>query len=306
MPLGAAARKGPQPGTSLSTPDGGMAHSPGACFNLSAARVNINRMLSLGAVRADPTTPPLPLHPRLIIGAVLASLTGLSWLYVYLQMAPMADMADMAPVAFAPWHTADFALNLLFWWAMMPGMMLPSAAPMILTFATINRRKRERGEVYAPTAVFTLGYILAWGVFAAAATVADWALEQAALISPATQALAPLWAAAVVAAAGLYQLTPLKTACLSHCRSPFDFVLNHWRDGRAGALRMGWAHGLYCLGCCWFLMALMFAAGIMSLLWMAVIAAFVLIEKLFPKGEWIARLGGIAMLGLAVYLVADG
>jgi predicted metal-binding membrane protein len=111
---------------------------------------------------------------------------------------------------------------------------------------------------------------------------------------------------AVVAVAGLYQLTPLKTACLAHCRSPFDFVLNHWRDSAGGALRMGWEHGLYCLGCCWFLMALLFAAGIMSLLWMAAIAAFVLVEKLFPKGEWIARAGGMAMLGLALYLLVRG
>jgi predicted metal-binding membrane protein len=240
-----------------------------------------------------------------IIGALVA-LTGLSWLYVYLRMAPMADMSDMAPATFAPWSAADFALNFLFWWAMMPGMMLPSAAPMILTFATVNRKKRERGEAFVPTAVFTAGYLVAWGVFGIAATVADWALERAALISPATQALAPVLAAAVVGAAGLYQLTPLKTACLSHCRSPFDFVLNHWRDGVGGAWRMGWEHGLYCLGCCWFLMALLFAAGIMSLLWMAAIAAFVLIEKLFPKGEWIARAGGVAMLGFALYLLAWG
>jgi predicted metal-binding membrane protein len=115
--------------------------------------------------------------------------------------------------------------------------------------------------------------------------------------------LGPSLAAAVLVAAGLYQLTPLKTACLAHCRSPLDFVLNHWHDGPAGALRMGFEHGLYCLGCCWFLMALLFAAGIMSLLWMAVIAAFVLVEKLFPAGQWIARAGGLAMLATALYLV---
>lgn len=218
----------------------------------------------------------------------------------------MADMADMMPATFSPWSAADFALNFLFWWAMMPGMMLPSAAPMILMFAAINRKKREREEPYVPTAAFTSGYLAAWAVFGAAATFADWGLERAALISPATGALGPWLAAAVLVSAGLYQLTPLKTACLTHCRSPFDFVLNHWRDGRAGALRMGFEHGLYCLGCCWFLMALMFAAGIMSLVWMAVIAAFVLVEKLSPAGQWIARAGGLAMLALALYLLAQG
>ena len=215
---------------------------------------------------------------------------------MYRQMQPMADMAEIMPATFAPWRAADFALNFLFWWAMMPGMMLPSAAPMIMMFAAINRKKRGRAEPYVPTAVFTAGYLAAWGVFGAVATFTDRGLERAALISPATGALGPLLAAAVLAAAGLYQLTPLKTACLAHCRSPLDFVLNHWHDGPTGALRMGFEHGLYCLGCCWFLMALLFAAGIMSLLWMAVIAAFVLVEKLFPAGQWIARAGGLAML----------
>jgi predicted metal-binding membrane protein len=243
----------------------------------------------------------LPWRERVLIGAVLAALALLSWLYLYAQMQPMAEMAEMAPAAFAPWGAADFALNFAFWWAMMPGMMLPSAAPMILTFAAVNRRKRERGQPYVPTAVFTAGYLAAWGLFGAAATLADWGLERAALIAPQTQALGPLLAAVVVGAAGLYQLTPLKSVCLAHCRSPLDFVLNHWREGAAGALRMGVEHGFYCLGCCWFLMGLMFAAGIMSLLWMAAIAAFVLVEKLVPAGLWLTRAAGLAMLGFALY-----
>jgi len=230
--------------------------------------------------------------------------TALSWLYLYLQMQPMADIADMAPAGFARWGAADFALNFAFWWAMMPGMMLPSAAPMILTFAAVNRRKRERAQPFVPTAVFTAGYLVAWGVFGVAATLTDWGLERAALMSPATQALGPVLAAFVLAAAGLYQLTPLKSACLAHCRSPFDFALNHWHDGTAGALRMGVEHGLYCLGCCWLLMALMFAAGIMSLMWMAAIAAVVLVEKLFPAGLWVARAGGAVMVGAALWQTA--
>ena len=111
---------------------------------------------------------------------------------MYRQMQPMADMAEIMPATFAPWSAADFALNFLFWWAMMPGMMLPSAAPMILMFAAINRKKRGRAEPYVPTAVFTAGYLAAWGVFGAVATLADWGLERAALISPATGALGPL------------------------------------------------------------------------------------------------------------------
>jgi predicted metal-binding membrane protein len=255
---------------------------------------------------ADRTAARLPRRERVVIIAALGAVTALSWLYLYLQMQPMADMADMAPAMFAPWTAADFALNLAIWWVMMPGMMLPSAAPMILTFATVNRRKRERGQPFVPTMVFTAGYLVAWGLFGVFATLADWALERTALISPMTGRLTPMLGAVLVITAGIYQLTPLKSVCLRHCRSPFDFVLNHWRDGAPGALRMGLEHGLYCLGCCWFLMALMFAAGIMSLLWMAAIAVFILLEKLLPAGTWLARAGGVAMLGFGVYLLVAG
>ena len=260
-------------------------------------------MVGLGA---DRTAARLPRRERVVITAALGAVAALSWLYLYLQMQPVADMADMGPPMFASWTAADFALNLAIWWVMMPGMMLPSATPMILTFATVNRRKRERGQPFVPTMVFTAGYLVAWGLFGVFAAMTDWALERAALISPMTGRLTPTLGAIVVVAAGIYQLSPLKSVCLRHCRSPFDFVLNHWRDGASGALRMGVAHGLYCLSCCWFLMALMFAAGIMSLLWMAVIAVFVLLEKLLPAGTWIARAGGVAMLTFGVYLLVAG
>jgi predicted metal-binding membrane protein len=151
--------------------------------------------------------------------------------------------------------------------------------------------------------VFTSGYLVAWGLFGICATFADWGLERASLISPNTGRLTPILGAVVVISAGVYQLTLLKFVCLTHCRSPFDFVLNHWRDGASGALLMGLEHGLYCLGCCWFLMALLFAAGIMSLLWMAAITVFVLVEKLFPAGQWVARTSGVALLAFGIYLL---
>jgi predicted metal-binding membrane protein len=244
----------------------------------------------------------LPLRDHAAILLALIGLAAVSWLYIYLQMSPMDEVA--MPVAFSPWTAADFALNVAIWWVMMPGMMLPSAAPMILTFATVNRRKRTRGQPFVPTAVFTTGYLTAWGLFGIAATLADWGLEQTALMSPMTQRLTPALGAALIVVAGVYQLTPFKYVCLTHCRSPLAFVLHHWRDGQAGALRMGFDHGLYCLGCCWFLMALLFAAGTMSLLWMAAITAFVLAEKLFPAGQRIARVSGLAMIAFGLYLLS--
>jgi predicted metal-binding membrane protein len=244
----------------------------------------------------------LPLRDHAAILLALIGLAAVAWLYIYLQMSPMDEVA--MPVAFSPWTAADFALNVAIWWVMMPGMMLPSAAPMILTFATVNRRKRTRGRPFVQTAVFTTGYLTAWGLFGIAATLADWGLEQTALMSPMTQRLTPALGAALIVVAGVYQLTPFKYVCLTHCRSPFDFVLNHWRDGAVGALRMGFEHGLYCLGCCWFLMALLFAAGTMSLLWMAAITAFVLAEKLFPAGRWIARVSGLVMIAFGLYLLS--
>jgi predicted metal-binding membrane protein len=246
----------------------------------------------------------LMLHQRVVITAALAGLTVLCWLYLFDAAAGMAAMGDMT-MAMPPKGAVDLLLLLAMWCVMMVGMMLPSAMPMILTFATINRRRRERAQPYAPTALFVAGYLLAWAGFSVAATVAQWGLERAALLSPMAMATTSAWLGGLLfLAAGLYQLTPLKQACLAVCRSPFDFVVNHWRDGAAGALRMGLAHGLYCLGCCWILMALLFAGGVMNLLWVAILAAVVLIEKLFPLGLWMARIGGVLLAGYGIGLLA--
>ena len=258
---------------------------------------------------SEPAARPLslPFGGRLTILAALGGIAAVSWLYTWLQIRAMTGMEDMAmPAAFAPWTASDALLTIAIWWVMMLGMMLPSAAPMVMMFAAVNRSRRARGQAVVPTAAFASGYAIAWGGFGLAATLAQWGLEQAALISPQTQRVGPALGAAIAIAAGLYQLTPLKTACLTKCRSPLDFVLNHWRDGAAGALRMGWRHGLYCLGCCWALMALLFAGGAMSLLWMAALTGVVLLEKLLPGGLWIARASGLLLLVFGVYLLAAG
>ena len=175
-----------------------------------------------------------------------------------MPMEAMDGMPDMAMPFAAPWV---FAM----WWVMMLGMMLPSAAPMILMYDTLQRRKRERDEHYVPTTMFVAGYLIVWGAFSVAATAAQWSLLQSSLLSPMLALTSPVWGGVLFILAGIYQLTPFKYACLRQCRSPFAFVLNHWRDGWSGALRMGAGHGLYCLGCCWVLMALLFAVGVMNL-----------------------------------------
>lgn len=259
-----------------------------------------------------PAAPPaaplldLMLRQRVVIASALAGLTVLCWLYLFVAAADMRAMGAMAmPMPMEPKGAVDLVLLLLMWWVMMAGMMLPGAAPMILVFATINRRRRAQAQPYAPTALFAAGYLLAWGGFSVAATLAQWGLERAALLSPMDMtATSARLGGVLFLAAGLYQLTPLKQACLLVCRSPFDFVVNHWRDGAVGALRMGISHGLYCLGCCWILMALLFAVGVMNLLWVAVLAAVVLIEKLFPLGVWMARIGGVLLAAYGIGLLA--
>jgi predicted metal-binding membrane protein len=265
---------------------------------------------SPGGPEGPPEEPPPLLElmpgPRLTIAAALVGVTVLCWLYLFAEAADMQAMGDMT-MAMPPKGAVDLVLLLVMWWIMMIGMMLPSAAPMILIFATVNARRRAHAQPWVPTALFAAGYVLAWGGFSIAATLAQWGLESVALVSPmAMSVTSARLAGDLFLAAGLYQLTPLKHACLIACRSPFDFVINRWRDGALGALRMGAEHGLSCLGCCWILMALLFVFGAMNLVWVALLAAAVLVEKLLPFGEWTARIGGLLLMGWGLWLLAVG
>ena len=247
----------------------------------------------------------LLLRQRVVILAALAAVAALAWLYLFLAATDMATaMAGMdRTMTMPPRGTTELVLLFAMWWVMMVGMMLPGVAPVILTFATVNRNRRTRGEPFVPAALFTVGYLLAWGGFSLAATLAQEALERAALLSPMDMTTnSRLLGGLLFLAAGLYQFTPVKLACLQSCRSPFDFVANHWRDGPSGALRMGVTHGLQCLGCCWILMLLLFAGGVMNLLWVAVLAIVVLAEKL-TSGPWIGRAGGVLLVAYGAWLL---
>ncbi len=250
---------------------------------------------------------------RLVVGGVLAVITLLAWAYlIYLaqSMSGMEAMGGMNGMEMVQgsldnsWGTPDFLLMFFMWAVMMVGMMLPSAGPMILAFAGINRRRRQQGSPYVPTGIFLAGYLLVWAGFSAVATLAQWGLVQAALLSPMMASASPALGGVLLLAAGLFQLSPLKNVCLRHCRTPMGFVTNDWRDGRPGALYMGLHHGSYCLGCCWALMGLLFLLGVMNLLWIAALAAFVLVEKVAPAGVWIGRIAGVGLLAWGLWLLA--
>ena len=234
---------------------------------------------------------------RAVVLAGLAGLTLAGWAYLLWLVYGGADMALMGMPADARWTAVEAVFAFVMWSVMMVAMMLPSAAPVVLLFVALERRRGRLGR----TAVFVAGYLAVWAGFSALAAALQWALQRAAVTDAGGPALG-LFGAALLAAAGLYQLTPLKRACLAHCRSPVEALSALWRPGRGGAFRMGAQHGLYCLGCCWLLMALLFVSGVMNLLWVALLALLVLAEKVAPGGGWLARGSGVALIGLAVWV----
>ncbi len=249
---------------------------------------------------------------RLVLVAGLLVVSALAWGWLVLgagmdmsamEMTRMAGMDGwmMEP---AVWTPAYALLMVSMWWVMMVAMMLPSAAPILLLFARVNRNEKAAGSPLMPTAAFATGYLIAWGGFSVAAAGLQWALEAARLMSPMLLLeTAHVWiGVAILVGAGLWQLTPLKTMCLHHCRSPLGFLIGNWRAGRLGALRMGLEHGAYCLGCCWFLMALLFFGGVMNLYWIVGLAVFVLLEKIIPLGHWLGRVAGVVLIGWGAYL----
>jgi predicted metal-binding membrane protein len=163
-------------------------------------------------------------------------------------------------------------------------------------FATVNRKQRDTGHPYVATSIFALGYLTAWGGFSLVAVIVQWAFELTGILSPTLGATNTVLGGFLLFAAGLYQRTPIKQACLRHCRSPLAFMSAHWRPGVRGALGMGLLHGAFCVGCCWFLMGLMFFGGVMNLYWIAGLALFVLCEKTVPAGHWLGYAAGVALL----------
>lgn len=236
---------------------------------------------------------------RLVVVFCVLLVVALSWAYLLAGAGMVQEMGEMLmPMGTGPWTLGHAVIVLVMWSVMMAAMMLPSAAPMILLYAAMARRRSERGELATAsgTIAFVVGYLAVWAAFSLAATALQFGLEKAALLSPAMETTSIVLAGAVLIAAGVYQWTPLKRACLRYCRSPLDFIMTHWRPGTRGALLMGLRHGAVCVGCCWLLMLLLFVGGVMNLAWIAGVALFVLVEKLSRAGHWIGRGAGVLLV----------
>jgi predicted metal-binding membrane protein len=257
---------------------------------------------------------------RAVVLVALIAVAGLSWatlLYLSAQMGmgidpshngpagmDMSDM-DMATMDmvgamaadFRSWGATDFTLIFVMWTVMMLAMMTPSVAPMVLLYALVGRRARTDGKPFAPTGWFFAGYVLVWVGFSILATIAQWLLSSAALLTPMMSTAASSIGGLLLILAGLYQWTPFKDVCLRQCQSPIAFLSSHggFRSDYQGAVKVGLQHGAYCLGCCWALMTLLFVGGVMNIAWVGGIAILVLLEKTLPFGLWIPRITGLLM-----------
>lgn len=241
---------------------------------------------------------------RIIVATGLTLLAALAWAGVVRMAAQMSPHAMAMPGM--PSAGMGLGWLTLMWVVMMVAMMTPSAAPTILLFAGAMRRRRAQGAPAVSAAVFTLGYLLVWTAFSVVAAAAQWLLHRQALLSPAMASASPWLGGGLLVAAGVYQWLPLKAACLRHCRSPLAVFSHGWREGPWGTLRMGMWHGALCVGCCWLLMALLFVAGVMNLLWVAAIAGLVLVEKLLPGGAGAGRVAGVALACWGIWVLVAG
>jgi predicted metal-binding membrane protein len=256
---------------------------------------------------------------RLVVVTALIAVIALAWAYLLAgagmgvsafemtrmsQLATAEGMAGMAMMTPAVWTPGYAVLMFFMWWVMMVAMMLPSAAPMILLFATVNGKQRAAGHPYVATSIFAVGYLAAWAGFSMVAMILQWGFERSGLLSPMLIGNNVIFGGVLLLAAGVYQLTPIKQACLRQCRSPLAFLSAHWQQGALGALQIGFLHGVFCVGCCWFLMGLLFFGGVMNLYWITGLALFVLFEKTVPAGHWAGYATGVFLLIWGILMLA--
>ena len=232
----------------------------------------------------------------------------LCWVYLVTMAGGMCapESMHLAALQIRHWSAGYAWMMAVMWIVMMVGMMLPSALPTVLLYARVARKAAHEGTPVASAYVFTLGYVVVWIGFSLIATVAQWQLDRFALLSPMMVSNSPTFGAALLIAAGVYQLLPIKNQCLKRCRGPVQFIADHWKPGAVGAFRMGLEHGTFCLGCCWVLMLLLFVGGVMNLVWIATITVFVLLEKVMPLGDVGGRVLGVTMMAAGVLTLLWG
>jgi predicted metal-binding membrane protein len=250
---------------------------------------------------------------RIIVLTALTGIAVVAWVWMIHEARTMeaTGICECAGIAMCgpdvkPWSAIVILPLFLMWAGMMVAMMTPTVAPMILTFAMINRKRREQARPFVSTALFLSGYLIVWTAFSLIAALAQWVLHGTALLSPMMQSASSWLGGLLLIMAGVFQWTPLKQACLSHCRSPLQFIMTDWRDGSVGALTMGLKHGAFCTGCCWMLMALLFVAGVMNMVWVAVITLLVFLEKVTPPDWRLRHLAGAYFLVWGAWVIVSG
>jgi predicted metal-binding membrane protein len=275
-----------------------------------AERTMASTLPSRGEAPSPSPVPAPSRRDRVLIASCIVLITALAWAYLvhlnHRMTSPVAGdamMAGMGMVMNQPWGAADLLLTFAMWSVMMVGMMAVPALPVLLLFSGMHAQRADRGVAPAVPS-FGLGYLVVWLGFSAWATVAQWALHEGALLSSTMATSSTSVAGLILIAAGAYQLTPLKTGCLARCQSPLGFLMSNWRDGSSGAFRMGVRHGIFCLGCCWALMAVLFVVGVMNLAWVGVLTLFILAEKIGIVGVRASVAGGAVLIVLGVVLIS--
>lgn len=249
---------------------------------------------------------------RIVVLWTLATVVVLAWLFLWLEALAMrsmsADPGFLAALGAAvmpimpmgePWSAGWILLTFLMWTVMMAAMMLPSAAPSILMYGNLVRKNTERGSVLPSVWIYTSGYLAVWAGFSLAVALLQAWLQSSGLVSSMMVSSSPHLSGAILIAVGGYQWLPAKDVCLEKCRDPLQTLLFHWRPGTAGAFRAGMENGLFCTGCCWALMLLLFAAGVMNLMWVAALTVYILVEKLLPGGKLTGRIAGLVLVAVA-------
>ena len=241
---------------------------------------------------------------RAVIVAGLIAATALCWVWIIPMARDMyGPMTGLSVWMMTPtWDPTHVILLWAMWAVMMAGMMLPTAAPLLMLYAEAARRTEPARRAVLSVYALAAGYVLVWSVFSVAATLLQRLQSRLLLLTPMMESARPSATAAFLLIAGAYQLTPLKWACLKTCRSPLSLIMQRWRRGSSAAFRMGVEHGLYCLGCCWALMLLLFAGGVMNLTVIAALTGLVLVEKVTPFGRQVARVSGLVLIGWALWL----